>query len=212
MKKFKIFYNPIEQIPAWLNKMADKGFRLISIQNFLYKFEKTDKKYQYSSQFIGYDSNKKNKDYIDMLEEGNFKTFRAPLNQLVLSIGKIRLRPLAGKGAKISTSFDNLNKEILIVESSAEKPVQLLTNNLDLANAYKKIRNAYTQAMIILLLLSSLIIFRFLKEERTISSFTGAIAISVFLVTFILTTLVGVYVYFANKKFKYFLNKSKINE
>lgn len=70
---------------------------------------------RYSVQFIGYDSNKKNKEYIDMLEDSGFKTFRAPLNQLNFSIGKVRLRPLASSGAKVATTFDNFNKEILIV-------------------------------------------------------------------------------------------------
>lgn len=37
-------------------EMAKKGYRLKAINNFVYDFEKTDKDYTYSTQFIGANS------------------------------------------------------------------------------------------------------------------------------------------------------------
>lgn len=143
MYKFKIFFEPVGQIKIWLNKMSQKGYRLTSVHNCFYKFEKSDEKYFYDSQFIGNNTTKENEKYIDFIKEGGFKTFRAPINQLNFNFGKIRVRPYAKKGGKISTSFGNYNKEILIVESKEKFPETLLTDKKEILEQYKAIRNVY---------------------------------------------------------------------
>lgn len=37
-----LFLDPISELEVWLNKMAKKGYRLKTINNFIYDFEKTD--------------------------------------------------------------------------------------------------------------------------------------------------------------------------
>ena len=59
MRKIKFFMEPVTQIKPWLNAMASQGYRLINVKNFIYEFEKTDKKYYYDTQYIGNDSVKK---------------------------------------------------------------------------------------------------------------------------------------------------------
>ena len=39
MKKIRFFLDPINDLEAWLNKMSKKGYRLKSINNFIYDFE-----------------------------------------------------------------------------------------------------------------------------------------------------------------------------
>lgn len=208
MKKIKIFFDPIEQIPVWLNKQAQKGYRLQYVKGPLYSFEKSSTKVQYSVQFIGYDSNEKNKEYIDMLEDSGFRTFRAPLNQMNFSVGRIRLRPLADSGAKVATSFGNFNKEILIAESTGDRPSELLTTNRGKAMAYKKLRSAYLHGLIAVILLALLGVYKFAENNYTIDYpvliFSGVIL--VFLIYIVPLVLI------AHIKYKRFSNKSDLHE
>ena len=76
MKKIRFFLDPISELEVWLNKMAKKGYRLKTINNFIYDFEKTDKDYSYSTQFIGTNSSKENNGYIQMLKENGTRVYR----------------------------------------------------------------------------------------------------------------------------------------
>lgn len=143
MWKTKLFADPIGQLKPRLNKMAESGYRLVDVKNFLYKFEKSEEKYYYDTQFIGANPYKVNKDYREFIESSNFNTFTTPLNQGQLSLGKIRLRMFAKGSGKVATRPGNFGKEILILESKADKKEKLLTNNVDIANEYKETRNAY---------------------------------------------------------------------
>ena len=133
MKKIKIFLNPIDQIPKWLNNLARKGYRLKSVNNFVYNFEKTNAKFKYFVEFIGHNPNSYNLDYINRLNNSGHKCFRVPLNQMNISYGKIKFRPLARNGAKISTSFDNYNKEFLIIEFTDNEKINSIISNNDIA-------------------------------------------------------------------------------
>lgn len=188
MKKIKIFYNPIEQIPIWLNKYASQGYKLTSVQNCFYSFEKTQKKLKYSVRFIGYDPNESNISLIDELEHSGFKTFRAPLNQLNIAIGKIKYRPLASNGARISTSYDNYNKEILIIESDANYPDKYIIPDSEKASSFKNLRNTYFYGIVPILFIALAVIIRFVKNNFTIDMLTVALSILIiFLLIFILT-------------------------
>ncbi|RRC92760.1 DUF2812 domain-containing protein [Erysipelotrichaceae bacterium OH741_COT-311] len=148
MKKIKIFLDPINDLEVWLNRMAKKGYRLKSVNNFLYDFETSDKDYVYSIQFIGASSSKEINGYIQMLKENGTRVYRSPLNQGNITFGKFRLRPYAQGNGKIANTFQTYNKEILVVEHEGKKPQKLLTNKSDLAKYYKNIRNAYLQGFI----------------------------------------------------------------
>lgn len=208
MKKIKIFYDPIDQLPIWLNKLAKQGYRLKSVYNCFYSFEKTDVKVNYSVQFIGYDPNSKNKKYIDMLKDAGFKTFLAPLNQLNFVFGKIRLRPLATGSAKVATSFDNYNKEILIVESEGDSSYELLSTNLDKALYYKKIRNAYIQGLIMILFLVGIVIYAFYKLNYEMNLLMVCL---LFIIIILLIFVLIMFIKF-NNKYQKFAKESKFRE
>lgn len=208
MKKIKVFYDPIEQIPVWLNKIARQGYRLKSVRGCLYSFDKTTDQVKYSTQFIGYDSNKKKKEYIDMLEDAGFKTFRAPLNQLNFAVGKIRLRPMAHSGAKVATTFDNYNKEILIVESVGDTPSELLTTNVDKSLAYKKTRNAYIQGLLAIVVIGLAVGYQFVQSSYRVEPITISLAgIVLILLIFVLTLALN-----AHSKYKKYDKESILNE
>lgn len=160
MKKIKIFLNPIDQIPKWLNSIAKKGYRLKSVNNFIYNFEKTNCKFKYFVEFIGHNPNSYNLDYINRLHESGHKCFRAPLNQMNIAYGKIKFRPLARDGAKISTSSDNYNKEFLIIEFTDNEKINSIISIEDIVSSYEQIRNAYIQGTLIIILLIGIFIFK----------------------------------------------------
>ncbi len=187
MKKIRFFLDPISDLEVWLNKMAKKGYRLKTINNFVYDFEKTDKDYAYSTQFIGANSSKGNNDYIRMLKENGTRVYRAPLNQGNIAFGKFRLRPYAHGDGKIANSFQGYNKEILVVENDRKEVQKLLTNKSDLAEQYKNIRNAYLQGFVLLfalLLFSAYKLYEsnFEVSKIVLSGITG-------LVTLIIATI-----------------------
>lgn len=148
MKKIKIFLDPMSNLEKWLNVVAKRGYRLKAIYNFLYVFEETDKEYAYSTQFLGANSPKENDKYIQMLRESDMRLFRAPLNQGNIVFGKFRFRAYAKGSGKFVTSFNGYNKEILVVETLGREPEKLLSKNMDLAEEYRNIRNAYLQGVI----------------------------------------------------------------
>lgn len=160
MKKIKFFLDPISHLGPWLNDRAKQGYRLKSLNNFIYDFEKTAEPYQYSTQFIGANASADNVKYIHMLKENGTRVFRAPVNQGSLVFGKIRLRPYAEGSGKFANSFQDYNKEILVVENAGEEILPLLSNVCDLAGEYRNIRNGYLQATILMLCLFVLIVYK----------------------------------------------------
>lgn len=165
MKKIRFFLDPINDLEAWLNKMSKKGYRLKSINNFIYDFEKTDKDFAYSAQFIGANSSKENNDYIQMLKENGTRVYRAPLNQGNIAFGKFRFRPYAHGDGKIANSFQGYNKEILVVENGGKEPQKLLTDKSDLAEQYKNIRNSYLQGFLMILALFAFSIYKLYESN-----------------------------------------------
>lgn len=118
MKKFKLFLNPVESREKWLNKMANRGFKLNSVSGMgtVYEFVETDRKYEYKVQYIGYMSNSKRLEYETFLGDANYKFWNVQINLGQVSIGRVKLRPYASGSGKLATSPGMINKEILIVE------------------------------------------------------------------------------------------------
>ena len=60
----------------WLNKMAEKGYRLIRTGKMLYEFEEcTPGQYQYCVEFIGQRSKESAADYARFLEDVGYRVF-----------------------------------------------------------------------------------------------------------------------------------------
>ena len=188
MKKIRFFLDPISELEVWLNKMSKKGYRLKTINNFIYDFEKTDKDYSYSTQFIGTNSSKENNAYIQMLKENGTRVYRSPLNQGNIAFGKFRLRLYTHGDEKIANTFQGYNKEILVVENAGREPQKLLTNKSDLAEQYKNIRNAYLQGFIMLFTLFALCVYKLYDSNFEVSKIvlSGIIGLVTLIIAMIL--------------------------
>lgn len=206
MIKFKLFSNPIQQIKPWLNNIASKGYRLVSVNNCFYQFEKTDQKFCYDTQFLGANSSNENEKYIQMLEDSNYKTFRAPLNQANFAFGKVKIRMYAKNKGKIATSFGNYNKEILIVEFASKCPELLLTKNKDIYEQYKVIRNSHIQGTIVFLFLIGLLLYNVLDSGLDIWKGIGIAVLTVIMLYYMLLTI------FENNNYLKYKKNSEIEE
>lgn len=204
MKKIRIFLDPINDLEVWLNKMAKKGYRLKTINKFIYDFEKTDKDFAYSTQFIGANSSKENNDYMQMLKENGTRVYRAPLNQGNIAFGKFRLRPYAHGDGKTANSFQGYNKEILVVENNGKEPQKLLTNKSDLAEQYKNIRNAYLQGFLMILALFAFSIYKLYESNFEVSklAFSG--------ITGLVTLIIATILFKSQKNYNKYKNESDL--
>ena len=153
MKKryYRFFGGLVETQEKWLNKMAEKGYRLVKTGKFSYQFEDSSPgEYEYRVQFVGEKSYTAEKDYRAFLEELGYTVFYKNIN-LNYSIGKVKWRPY-GKGfGQIATNPGNYNKELLIIEKKRDSlPFSLHTSYADLAAYYQTIRNAYLTIVVML--------------------------------------------------------------
>ncbi|NLY09539.1 MAG: DUF2812 domain-containing protein [Tissierellia bacterium] len=206
MKKFKFFLDPFADIQIWLNTMASKGYRLKSVNNFIYEFEKSPEQYSYTTQFIGANSLRCNRDYLSMLQYGDIKTFRAPINQGNIALGKFKLRLYSKGSGKIASSFGDLNKEILIVENKGTTPEPLLTSNFDIAQQFKNIRNAYLQPIVILLVYLLYNLYQNISNPGILKNIVlgiAAIIVSVFLIAFAIAN---------HNKYQEYITKANVME
>ena len=128
----------------WLNKMSEKGYRLIRAGKMLYEFEECKpNEVKYCVEFIGEKSKENAKDYSLFLEDMGYKVFFKNIN-LNYSVGKVRWRPWAEKGGRIATNTTTFNRELLIVEKENDgKPFELHTSYEDKENYYRNLRNPW---------------------------------------------------------------------
>jgi len=128
----------------WLNKMSEKGYRLIRIGKLLYEFEPcTPGQYLYQVEFVADKSKDNAEDYVHFLEDIGYRVFFKNIN-LNYSIGKIRWRPWAEQGGKISTNKSTFNHELLIVEKTSDgKPFELHTTYEDKAEYCRQLQKPW---------------------------------------------------------------------
>ena len=144
-KKYYRFFGGLLTAQAnWLNKMSEKGYRLIRTGKMLYEFEECKpNQVKYCVEFIGQKSKDNAKDYHDFLEDMGYKVFYKSIN-LNYSIGKVRWRPWAEKGGRIATNATTFNRELLIVEKANDgKPFELHTSYEDKESYYSNLRNPW---------------------------------------------------------------------
>lgn len=80
-KCYRFFGGLLTVQKNWLNKMAEKGYRLIRTGKLLYEFEKCKPgQVQYCVEFIGQKSKANAEDYHDFLEEMGYSVFYKNIN------------------------------------------------------------------------------------------------------------------------------------
>lgn len=141
----------------WLNKMAEKGYRLIRTGKMLYEFEEcAPGQYQYCVQFIGQKSKESAADYARFLEDFGYCVFYKNIN-LNWNVGKVTVRPWAEPGGRLATNSTTFNRELLIVEKIADgKPFELHTTYEDKAGYCRQIRRPWLYLFLLSVILSTL--------------------------------------------------------
>lgn len=146
MKKkfYRYFGGFLTAQEKWLNKMAQKGYKLVRTGKLFYEFETCESgKYQYCVDFIAEKSQQKAENYKQFLEGCGYTVFYKNA-ALGFSIGRVRFRPWASGSGKISTDSTTFYKELLIVEKENDgRPFELHTTTADKIRYYKKWRNIW---------------------------------------------------------------------
>ena len=143
-KCYRLFGGLLNAQASWLNRMSEKGYRLVRTGKILYEFEKCNpNEVVYCVEFIGEKSKESAKDYSGFLEDMGYKVFFKNIN-LNYSVGKVRWRPWAEKGGRIATNATTFNRELLIVEKENDgKPFELHTSYEDKEKYYCNLRNPW---------------------------------------------------------------------
>lgn len=130
-KCYRFFGGLLVAQANWLNKMANKGYRLLRTEKLLYEFEPCiPGKYQYQVEFVGQKTRESADDYAHFLEDCGYRTMFKNIN-LDYSVGKAVWRPWAEPGGQIATNATTFNHELLIVEREANG------NNFELHTTYE---------------------------------------------------------------------------
>jgi len=143
-KVYRYFFDFLKGQEKWLNKMADKGYRLIECSQLSYVFETCNpSEYEYVVELVGDKTISQVKEYKKSLLDMGYKALSKNINANY-SIGKVRWRPWAKGLGQIATSPGTYNHELLIVEKKADGvPFKLHTNRLDILSMYRTARNMY---------------------------------------------------------------------
>ena len=144
MKKIRFYSGLINLQIKWLDKMSDKGYRLVSTGKLWYEFEPCGpSEYRYAIDYVGDKSRTQAKEYADFLEDLGYRTYFKNIN-LNLDLGDLVWEKLAGKGDFFADRATALDRALLIVEKKNDgKPFELHTTSEDKALFYRKLMIPY---------------------------------------------------------------------
>lgn len=140
----RFFAGAMKSQARWLNKMSERGYRLVNTGKTSYEFEECEPgEYEYCVEYVG-DKSKENADsYKDFLEEIGYKVWYKNIN-LNYSTGKVAYNPFAEKGGRVISSETTLNRELFIIERTKDtKPFELHTSLEDKLKYYRRLRNGW---------------------------------------------------------------------
>ncbi len=181
MRVIKYFFDFIDGQEHWLNKMSQKGYRLVKCGRFIYEFEKCiPNKYEYAVELVGQMSERKRKEYNNLFEELEYKTFAKSLN-INFSLGKIKFRPWGNGWGKITTSPGSYNKELLIIETlTSDNKFEIHTDLEDKLLTYQNVINSLLYAVITMI---TLIVVSFVYNGQAIKQVLWGIRVILILFT-----------------------------
>lgn len=153
MVKRRFFAGFLGSQTKWLNKMSEKGYRLVNTGRLKYEFDECEPgKYVYTVEYVGDKSLEGEESYKAFLEDMGYRVFYKNIN-LDYSVMKLVFRPWADRGGKLSTTKSTFNKELLIVEKENDgKPFELHTEKDDRIEYYNRLaRPSYYATFLALL-------------------------------------------------------------
>lgn len=137
-KRYRYFWTLLGLQARWLDKMSDRGLRLVRTEKLLYEFEPCEPgEYRYCVEFVAHLSRDRAEDYARFLEDCGCRVWFKNAN-LDWNVGKVEARPWAEPGGRLASNATTYNRELLIVEKKNDgKPFQLHTSNEDKARCYR---------------------------------------------------------------------------
>lgn len=137
-KRYRYFWSLLGVQARWLDKMSDRGLRLVRTEKLLYEFEPCGPgEYRYCVEFVGHLSREKAEDYARFLVDCGCRVWYKNVN-LNWNVGKVEARPWAEPGGRLASNATTYNRELLIVEKKNDgRPFQLHTTNEDKVRYYK---------------------------------------------------------------------------
>lgn len=118
MKKrvYRFFGGFLTSQERWLNKMSDKGYRLLCTTKTMYEFTECEPSlYRYKVEFIGNRSKQSAEEYVITLESYGYRVHFKNIN-INYSVGKREYRPWAEEAGRWATEETTLHRELLIIE------------------------------------------------------------------------------------------------
>lgn len=137
-KRYRYFWTLLGIQARWLDKMSDRGLRLVRTEKLLYEFEPcAPGEYRYCVEFVAHLSRDKAEDYGRFLEDCGYRVWFKNAN-LDWNVGKVEVRPWAEPGGRLASNATTYNRELLIVEKKNDgKPFQLHSSNEDKTRYYR---------------------------------------------------------------------------
>lgn len=140
-KRYRYFAGLTGAQARWLDRMSDRGLRLVRTEKLLYEFEPCRPgQYRYCVEFVGHKSGAEAREYARFLEDCGCRVLFKNIN-LNWNVGKVVARPWADPGGRIASNATTLNRELLIVEKENDgKPFALHTTWEDRADYCRTLR------------------------------------------------------------------------
>ena len=131
-KEYRFFFGFLDRQQKYLNRRAQRGFRLVHTGKLSYTFESCrPDAYQYCLEFVAHEPAERCGDYQEFLEGMGYRVFHKNIN-LNCSFGKVRWRPYGRGRGQLATAPGRYNKELLIVEKENDgTPFELHTAPAD---------------------------------------------------------------------------------
>lgn len=149
MKKLRYFIDFINGQQNWLNKMAEKGYRLCGTSRVGYEFKEClPGAYTYIVQYVAEKSPKELREYRQYLEDLGYVHYAK--NTSIQFGYKAKLR-YNGKRLQLATNPGLLNKELLIIEVPKGEELELFTTAKENHSYYAILRNIFLLAAVLMI-------------------------------------------------------------
>lgn len=157
-KRYRYFWSLLGAQAQWLDKMSDRGLRLVRTEKLLYEFEPCDPgEYRYCVEFVAYLSRDKAEDYACFLEDCGYRVWFKNVN-LDWNVGKVEARPWADPGGRLASNATTYGRELLIVEKKNDgKPFRLHTSCEDKALYYRAQRRPALFLFVVMAILAAVL-------------------------------------------------------
>jgi len=167
---FRYFFDFTDGQKKWLNRMADRGYRLKSCGKVMYVFEHCNSgEYEYSVEFVGDRDFARANDYRKYLEDMGFRTFTKAIN-INFSKGKIRWRPYQKGSTKFAYSSGGFNKEMLILEKKKDgTSFELHTDFKDKMHIFDTLKGVYAYVAVLMCALVAMTFFSEVSELQSVT-------------------------------------------